>query len=132
MTMLRLANRLANSVWLRGLTLAAVIGLAFVSLVPAAHSPPRTALPGAVEHFLAYFAVSGMAVFVFRRNLPVPILVTAMIAYAAILETAQRWAPGRSPALLDFVASAAGALIGALLCLVVLTLLARLDRAMHR
>lgn len=102
--------RVVSSPWLAIVAGIALAGLAAVSLLPADQSPPRTTLPGPVEHFLAYLAVSTLAALAFRRHVRLWRLAVLIIGYAAVLEVAQGWSPGRSPDLIDFASGSAGAI----------------------
>lgn len=132
MTMLRLVLRLSASPWFRIVALLGLAALALVSLLPATHAPPRTHLPGQLEHFVAYACVSALATFAFHRTIRPWRLAAAFVGYAAILEYSQRWSPGRAASVMDFVGSSAGALAGIAASLLVLHALARLDQARQR
>lgn len=127
MSLSRLVSRLASSRWLRIAAMLVLAGIAVAALYPAANGLPRTRLPGPVEHFLAYAAAAAIATFAFRRLVRPPVLAAAMIVYAALLEIAQRWAPGRSAELIDFVGSAAGVVLGVTFCAAALRWLDRVN-----
>lgn len=114
---------LASTRWFRVLALLGLAGLAVVSLYPGSGNLPRTRLPGPLEHFLAYLLVAGIAGIAFRHRLRIWLLAALMIAYAGALEIGQRWAPGRSASVIDFVGSAGGVLVGVALCALFLRLL---------
>jgi VanZ family protein len=126
MTLARLVIRIASSPWFRVTALAGVMMLAIVSLYPSNGTLPRTRLPGPVEHFIAYAVVAALAAFAFRGKLRIWLLAVLMITYAAILETAQRWAPGRSASVVDFIGSSTGVIVGIGLCALFLRALDRL------
>jgi hypothetical protein len=83
MTLAHRVARLAASRWFRFLALAGLASLAVVSLYPGDGTLPRTRLPGALEHFLAYAAVATVAAFAFQGRVRVWLLAALMIAYAA-------------------------------------------------
>lgn len=124
--------RLSFSPWLQLLGLLGLTALALVSLIPAEHSPPRTRLPGALEHFMAYACVSALVAFAFQRSIRTWVLAGALIGYAGLLEYSQRWFPGREASVMDFLGSSAGALAGIGACLLVVHCLVKLDQAMDR
>jgi VanZ family protein len=132
MNIARLVIRLSGSPWLRFLALLGLAALALVSLIPAELSPPRTQLPGSVEHFMAYASVSALTAFAFQRAIRTWLLAGTLIGYAAVLEYSQRWSPGRSPSLMDFLGSSAGVLVGIGACLLVLHGVARLEQVLER
>ena len=96
---------------LRFLTWCCVALLAFLSLLPA-QDMARTGFPGEVEHFAAYAGSAAIAVAGYGLNGGGSWVIGFFWLYAAILEYLQHFSPGRNPALLDFAASAMGALIG--------------------
>ena len=93
------------------LTWCCVALLAFLSLLPA-QDMARTGFPGEVEHFAAYAGSAAIAVAGYGLNGGGSWVIGFFWLYAAILEYLQHFSPGRNPALLDFAASAMGALIG--------------------
>lgn len=122
------AHRMAKSPWLRLLAVIGLAGLAAASLVPDRDRLPHSPFPGQIEHFLAYAAVAAIAGLAFGRYLRLRVLLLIIALYAGLLEFAQRWAPERTPSLLDFAASAAGAAVGIALC----ALMFRVIEAMRR
>jgi VanZ family protein len=132
MNIARLVIRLSGSPWLRFLALLGLAVLALVSLIPAEHSPPRTQLPGSVEHFMAYASVSALTAFAFQRAARTWLLAGTLIAYAAVLEYSQRWSPGRSASVMDFLGSSAGVLVGIGACLLVVHAIAKLEQVLDR
>ena len=92
----------------------AVVAFAVLSLVPR-ELRPHTGVAGPLEHVIAYAIVSGLLTFAYHKRSQPFIIVLSLCLYAAILEIAQLWVPGRHPAVIDFAASSAGALIGAAL-----------------
>lgn len=132
MNPIRSAVRVSLSPWLQATAWLGLAGLAVVSLIPAGYSPPRTPLPGQFEHFVAYACVSAVAAFAFRRSIRTWLLAVAFVGYAAMLEYSQHWFSGRSPSVLDFLGSSAGALAGIGVCVFVLHGLSVLDQSAHR
>lgn len=115
---------------LRWLGLAAVVGVA--ALVVLSWIPgdlrPQTGGGRTLEHAFAYFVVAG----VLAVTCPPPrglLAACGLVLLAAVLEIGQLWIPGRDATLSDFLASAAGALLGAVLTTVVARLKAGHRRA---
>ncbi len=100
--------------WFPMIFASVAVGLIlYGSLVPG-RLRPRSGLDGHVEHGLAY-ALCMTLVLPFAGNpWAIAVLSIAMIAAAAILETAQHWIPGRSGRLTHFLASAVGVVVPAL------------------
>jgi VanZ family protein len=96
---------------LRFLTWCCVAILAFLSLLPA-QDMVRTSLPGEFEHFAAYAGSAAIAVAGYGLNGGGSRVIGFFWIYAAMLEYLQHFSPGRHPALVDFAASALGALFG--------------------
>jgi len=92
----------------------AVVAFAVLSLVPW-QMRPHTGLPEPLEHVAAYALAGGLLTFGFGKRSHPFITLMFLSLYAAILEIAQIWVPGRNPQFIDFVASSAGALIGSVL-----------------
>jgi VanZ family protein len=93
---------------------AAVVAFAALSLVPR-ELRPHTGFAGPLEHIAAYAIAGGLLTLgYYKRNQPF-IVVLSLSLYAAILEIAQIWVPGRNSTVIDFAASSAGALIGSAL-----------------
>ncbi len=89
---------------------ASVMALTPLSLLAGVHVP-RTDVGGHLEHVLAY---AGTALFVAMATREGAILRigSALIAYAGVLEFLQRYAPGRTSSLRDFLHSAGGVVLG--------------------
>ena len=92
----------------------AVVAFAVLSLVPR-ELRPHTGAPGPLEHLAAYAIAAGLLTFGYDKRRQPFVIVLSLCLYAAILEIAQIWVPGRNPQFIDFAASSAGALIGAAL-----------------
>lgn len=95
---------------LRPVAWGCVILLAVLSLLPA-EKMIRTSLGGHIEHVIAYGGTalligSGYPAWGWKR------IATLLGIYAGILELLQNFSPGRHPAVLDWLSSSAGALIG--------------------
>jgi VanZ family protein len=111
MPMLMRAGLLRTS--LRFLTWACVVLLAVLSLMPLEEiEVVRTNLPGQVEHIIAYAGSTGIAMAGYGLNRGAARVIGWFWLYAGILEYLQNFSPGRNPALVDFAASAFGALCG--------------------
>ena len=89
----------------------AVVVLAVLSLVPW-KLRPHTGVSGPLEHIAAYAIAGALLTFGYRKRSSALIVTLSLSIYAAVLEVAQIWAPGRDPKFIDFAASSAGALIG--------------------
>jgi VanZ family protein len=91
-----------------------VVAFAVLSLVPG-ELRPHSGVPGPLEHAAAYALASGLLLIGYHKHTQPYVIVLSLSLYAAILEIAQIWVPGRNPQFIDFAASSAGALIGAAL-----------------
>ena len=95
---------------LRPVAWGCVVLLAVLSLLPA-EEMVRTSLGGHMEHATAY---AGTALLI---GLSYPAhrwkrIAAGLVAYAGVLELLQNFSPGRHPAILDWLSSSTGALIG--------------------
>jgi VanZ like family len=87
----------------------AVVAIGALSLVPIEWRP-HIGAPGQIEHLAAYVVAATVVSLSYpRRSL---IIIVALFFYAACLEIAQLYAPGRHPAVSDWIAGSFGALIG--------------------
>ncbi|MGP9814549.1 prepilin peptidase [Rhodopseudomonas sp. NSM] len=86
----------------------AILAIVALSLVPG-EMRPSIGLAKAAEHGLAYLAVAAVLT-VFNRAGAAHVF--ALVVFAGALEIAQSWVPGRDPDPIDFLGSAAGAVIG--------------------
>lgn len=106
-----LADRLAAAA--RPAAWACVAALAVLSLLPR-EDMVRTGAAGWTEHAVAYGGTMAMFAIGHRTRLGLARPALALCGYAALLELAQHLSPGRSPALRDALAGAAGAIAVAL------------------
>ena len=74
----------------------------------------RTGFPGPLEHFAAYAGSGAIAMAGYGLNRGAVRVIGCFWVYAGILEYLQHFSPGRNPAVVDFAASAFGALCGGL------------------
>ena len=99
---------------LRVLTWFCVVLLAVLSLTPGEEiEAVRTDLPGQVEHIIAYAGSTAIAMAGYGLNRGPVRVIGWFWLYAGVLEYLQNFSPGRNPAVVDFAASAFGALCGA-------------------
>jgi VanZ family protein len=97
---------------LRFLTWACVVLLATLSLLPLGEiEAVRTNLPGQIEHIIPY-AGAAVATAGYGLSRGAARIISCFWPHAGILEHLQNFSPGRNPALVDFAASALGALCG--------------------
>ena len=100
---------------LRLLTWACVVILAVMSLTPGEKiDAVRTNLPGQVEHIIAYAGATAIAMAGYGLGRHPAQIIGWFWLYAGVLEFLQNFSPGRDPELIDFAASALGALCGGL------------------
>jgi VanZ family protein len=98
---------------LRFLTWVCVVLLAILSLTPSEEiEAVRTELPGQVEHIIAYAGSTAIAMAGYGLNRGAVRVIACFWLYAGVLEYLQNFSPGRNPSLVDFAASACGALCG--------------------
>ena len=96
---------------LRFLTWVCVGLLGLLSMLPA-QDMVRTGFPGPLEHFAAYAGSGAIAMAGYGLNRGAVRVIGCFWVYAGILEYLQHFSPGRNPELVDFAASAIGALCG--------------------
>jgi len=72
----------------------------------------RTDLPGQAEHIIAYAGSTAIATAGYGLNRGAARIIACFWLYAAVLEYLQNFSPRRNPAVIDFAASAFGALCG--------------------
>jgi hypothetical protein len=88
---------------------ACVIAIAALSLI-APSLRPVTILPHDLEH-AAIFAITGLAIGLGYPN-RIQLHMSALIVFAAVIELAQLYAPGRHARVIDFVVDALAACAG--------------------
>ena len=98
----------------RYLGLAGLIIIGILSELPGELRPHVFAVPQ-LEHFVAYFAAGLLLALGLWSRRNVLLLCLAIPLYAAVLEIAQLFIPGRSSEFIDFFASSAGAWAGIVL-----------------
>lgn len=99
---------------------AAILLLALLSLLPK-EEMVRTGAAGWLEHVVAYAGTMLLCAAGYSARLGILRPALALVAYAAALEFGQNFSPGRSPALVDFAASASGVIVTARICHLALT-----------
>ncbi|HYG90244.1 MAG TPA: hypothetical protein VD978_28760 [Azospirillum sp.] len=103
---------------LRIATWTCVLLITVLSLLPG-EDMVRTSMGGHVEHAVAYAGTTFFAVLAYGLRSDAGWLTIGLIGYAGGLEFLQRYSPGRTPAVEDFLASSAGVLIGLTVALVI-------------
>jgi VanZ family protein len=88
-----------------------LIAVAVLSLTPS-EQMLRTGLSGHVEHVLAYAGTAFITALAFAER-GLSRIAMALLIYAGGLEFLQRFSPGRTSSIWDFMFSSAGVLIGA-------------------
>ncbi len=91
----------------------AVLAIGILSLLPGdlrPHLGPN--VPNQLEHFLAYFAAACALALGYSDRKQILKTALLLMLYAALLETAQTWIPGRTSQVIDFVSSSFGVWIG--------------------
>jgi len=102
------------STWAIAVRLLAWIGLialALLSWLPG-DEMIRSGLGGRLEHVLAYACVSSVVALAYSSRIGFKALAALLTLYAGVLEIGQIFAAGRHAAVLDFLASTTGILIG--------------------
>jgi VanZ family protein len=108
-----------NPTWparLVALSLVAII--VALSLVPGSERP-HTGASGRFEHLMAYCGAT-FAICIAAARPPLASIVAAFSLLAGAMEITQRFIPGRTFKLVDWVASSAGAALGAVMAAAVL------------
>lgn len=95
----------------RFLAWGCIVALAVLSLVPS-EQMLRTGLTGRLEHLMAYAGTACIAAMAFAQR-GLFRLICALLIYAGSLEFLQRFSPGRTSSILDFMFSGTGVLLGA-------------------
>ncbi len=88
-----------------------VAALMLLAWTPGVYMMRTGMLSGREEHFLAYL-LSAMLLTATRPSVPLASALAFYTLLAGALELGQNLVPGRDPALFDFVASLAGAIVG--------------------
>jgi VanZ family protein len=101
------------------------LAVALVSWLPAAYRPHIVVVSDKFEHALAYLLLGALTAIAARQTLNAYRLALAIVAYAGLLELGQLLIPSRVSSVEDFVASAAGAIMGVLITTLALRRLAR-------
>ena len=108
-------RHLAQESFKRFLQLAAwgaIVTIAVLSLVPG-ELRPHTGASGYLEHVAAYIITATLLSLVYSRCSWI-VIVAPLSIYAASLEIAQLYVPGRDASIFDWVAGSLGSLIGAI------------------
>jgi len=92
----------------RGMAAAAYVAIGMASLVPKELRPSTGVIPGAAEHFCAYFVLGLVTSLAVRERTSLWKLAALNAVYAGILEIGQLFVPGRVSTAVDFAASALG------------------------
>jgi len=103
------------------------LSLAVLSWMPGPYMVRTGVLSGHEEHFLAYLLSALLISTTQRRTTPSSWTGLALALYACALEIGQLYVPGRHPAVEDYCASAAGALVGVAVASVLRRLVETLD-----
>jgi VanZ family protein len=103
--------KLPSPSWAKLLSVIVLLLIVITGLGPAKWQP-RTSLGWEADHFLGYFVITLMVCFAWPRPLVVG---SALVAFAALLETLQSLTPDRSPNVFAVVYGVAGVLMAALL-----------------
>ena len=91
------------------------VAIAVLSSVPGVR-PHVPGLSDKLEHVFAFFVLGTVTVLA-ARGFSWRQFVAIFVVYAAVLEVAQMFIPGREASLLDWAASLAGALLGVTIAL---------------
>lgn len=91
-----------------------VLGVLILSLLPSDQIPIETPFIDKVDHFLAYFGITFIALFASTHKHPVWMILLAHILLGIGVEFAQSYIPGRYFEVLDMVANGLGVFAAAL------------------
>jgi VanZ family protein len=94
--------------------LGCLVVLATLAWLPA-QAMTRTSLGGHAEHLIAYLATTIVMGLALKKGPSPAVQCLLLIAYAAILEAGQIYAPGRHASFGDLAFSSTGVLLGGLL-----------------
>ena len=103
-----------------------LVVLGMLSLLPSAYLK-RTGFGGHLEHFVGYLLTAGVFCLAYRSRRQSVMIVIVLAAAAGFFEICQYFSAGRTPALADWMASAAGVVAGGLIRLLVARLLPSRD-----
>lgn len=98
----------------------AIVTIAVLSLVPG-ELRPHTGASGYLEHVAAYVITATLLSLVYSHNSRI-VIVAPLSIYAASLEIAQLYVPGRGASVFDWIAGSFGSLIGAVVATLILRL----------
>lgn len=87
-----------------------IVAVAFLSLTPS-EQMLRTGFSGRAEHVVAYAGTGFVAALAFAERGLLRVML-ALLAYAGCLEFLQRFSPGRTSSIWDFMFSGTGVLLG--------------------
>ncbi len=102
------------------------VAVALLSWLPTAYRPHLFGVSDKLEHALAYLLLGALTAIAARQTPNAYWLAFAVVAYAGVLELSQLLIPSRVASVEDFVASAAGAIVGVLIASRVVRRLERL------
>jgi len=101
------------------------LAVALLSWMPAAYRPNIVIVSDKLEHALAYLLLGAVSVLATRQTISPHRLALALVAYAGVLELGQLLVPSRVFSVEDFMASAAGAIVGVSIAALAVRRLAR-------
>ncbi len=103
------------------------MAVAFLSLTPS-EQMLRTGFSGRAEHVVAYAGTGFVTALAFAERGLLRVML-ALLAYAGGLEFLQRFSPGRTSSICDFMFSGTGVLLGVGALALLAKWLSRIDRA---
>jgi len=108
----------------------AIVTIGVLSLLPTEMRPP---LPGSghLQHVAAFLITVTLFSLGYPRRSPI-VIIALFSTYAASLEIAQHFAPGRHPAILDWIFGSLGVLIGAVVATLIMRLWLRSPDAIEK
>ncbi len=109
---------------------AAIVTIGVLSIVPG-ELRPHTGASGYLEHVAAYVITALLLSLVYSRCSRI-VIVAPLSIYAASLEFAQLYVPGRGASVIDWIAGSFGSLIGAVVATFILRLWLQLREAIGR
>jgi VanZ family protein len=102
----------------------ATVTIIILSIVPGSMRP-HTGAPPELEHVAAYALAAALLTVGYDNKRYLAVIALFLSILSAVLEIAQIQIPGRNAAVLDFVVSSIGAVIGCFLAWVALRVLSR-------